>query len=256
MAKKQKTHFGKWVGGVIGWAAGGPVGGIIGFAVGHLFDQAEVTVSNTTGGSGGYGYGTYNPNTAAGDFAASLLVLSAAVMKSDGRTMKSELEYVKRFYVQQFGEDMAREMIPALKEILERDIPLEEVCMQVRRYMPEPHRMQLIHYLFGLSKADGEVHQQEVEIITRIAQYMGVSRADFESTKAMYFRDVMGDYKILELESTATDEEVKKAYRKMAVKYHPDKVADLGEDAQRAAKEQFQKVQEAYENIKKTRGMS
>ncbi len=98
--------------------------------------------------------------------------------------------------------------------------------------------------------------QKEATLIGEIAGYMNIERADFESVRAMYWRDVDSDYKILEIPVTATDEEVKKAYRRMAVKYHPDKVADLGEAAQRSAKEKFLVVQEAYENIRKKRGFS
>ena len=117
-------------------------------------------------------------------------------------------------------------------------------------------RLQLLHYLFGISKADGHVSKQETDMIEDIASYMGLSDADFHSIRAMYFRDTNSDYEILEITKQATDEEVKKAYRKMAVKYHPDKVSSLGEEVQKAAKEKFQKVQQAYENIKKERGIS
>jgi DnaJ like chaperone protein len=120
--------------------------------------------------------------------------------------------------------------------------------------MPHAERLQLIHYLFGISKADGHVHPSELETIASISGYLGVSQADFESLKAMYFKDTHSDYKILEVEEAATDDEIKKAYRKMAVKFHPDKVAALGDEVQHAAKEKFQRVQEAYENIKKQRG--
>lgn len=245
-----KVKFGKWVGSGLGWALGGPLGGVLGFALGSMFDAASVTVQ--TGG----GYQGRSAAPHAGDFAASLLVLSAAVMKSDGKTLKSELDFVKNFLIQQFGEAQAQQQVLLLKEILKQDIPLHQVCIQIKQYMPHAERLQLIHYLFGISKADGHVHELELATISSIASYLGVSAADFNSLKAMYFRDTNSDYKILEIEPNATDEEVKKAYRKMAVKFHPDKVAALGEEVQRGAKEKFQKVQEAYENIKKQRGFA
>jgi DnaJ like chaperone protein len=84
---------------------------------------------------------------------------------------------------------------------------------------------------------------------------MGVSAVDFESVKNMFYRNPDSDYKILGIESSATDDEIKKAYRKMAVKYHPDKVASLGEEYVKGAQEKFQKIQEAYDNLKKLRGI-
>ncbi|MGQ0828230.1 MAG: TerB family tellurite resistance protein [Bacteroidota bacterium] len=246
-----KVKFGKWLGGGLGWALGGPLGGVLGFALGSAFDAASVTVKES---SSNYTSGRAAPHI--GDFAASLLVLSAAVMKSDGRTLKSELDYVKKFLALQFGESKAQHQILMLKEILKQEIPLHDVCIQIKHFMPHSERLQIIHYLFGISKADGHVHELELHTIHTIANYLGVSAADFTSLKAMYFRDVDSDYKILEVERSATDEEVKKAYRRMAVKFHPDKVAALGDEVQKAAKEKFQKVQQAYENIKKQRGFS
>lgn len=238
----------------MGWAFGGPIGGLVGFALGAMFDQAEITLTKT-GGIGSDADMHYEPSAAQGDFAVSLLVLTAAVMKSDGKVLKSELDYVKKFLVAQFGESQAQRLLPVLKELLNREIPLRDVCLQIRQYMPEAQRIQMLHYLFGISKADGEVHDNEVKLINEISNYLGIDQSDFISVKAMYWRDTESDYKILEISNSATDEEIKKAYRKMAVKYHPDKVADLGEAAQRNAKEQFQKIQEAYENIKKKRGI-
>jgi DnaJ like chaperone protein len=177
-------------------------------------------------------------------------------MKSDGKTLKSELDFVKRFFAQQFGAAKAQEQMMMLKEILKQEIPLRDVCLQIKQYMPHSERIQIVHYLFGISNADGEVHELELQTLYTISNYLGVSAADFNSLKAMYFKDATSDYKILEIEPNATDEEVKKAYRKMAVKFHPDKVASLGEEVQKAAKEKFQKVQQAYENIKKKRGFS
>lgn len=243
--------FGKWLGGGLGWALGGPIGAIIGFALGSLLDQSEVTVTRgKTTTSSGYASATIN------DFTASLLVLSAAVMKSDGKALKSELDFIKRFFTQQFGEAKASADMLLLKEILKKEIPLHEVCDQIRHSMPIASRLQLIHYLYGLSKADGQIHLSEIAIIEQIGHYLGITSADMNSIKAMYYRDAVSDYKILEIEPTVTDEDVKKAYRRMAVKFHPDKVAQEGEAVQKAATEKFKKVQEAYENIKKKRGMN
>ncbi len=254
-----KIQFGKWLGGGLGWALGGPLGGILGFALGSAFDAASVTVKDddVTNSNTRTSYST-NRNSAphVGDFTASLLVLSAAVMKSDGKVLKSELDYVKKFLARQFGEANALQQLSMLKEILKQDIPLHQVCAQIKHYMPHSERLQIIHYLFGISKADDHVHESELQTIHTIASYLGISAADFASLKAMYFKDINSDYKILEIETSATDEEVKKAYRKMAVKFHPDKVAALGEEIQKAANEKFQKVQQAYENIKKQRGFS
>ncbi len=246
-----KIQFGKWLGGGLGWALGDPLGGVLGFALGSAFDAASVSVKFD--GKTSY---TSGVTQHAGDFTASLLVLSAAVMRSDGKILKSELDFVKKFLAQQFGEDHAQLQLSMLKEILKQEIPLQAVCFQVKQYMSHAQRLQIIHYLFGISKADGDVNELEIRTIQTIANYLGISPADFSSLKAMYFRDVNSDYKILEIETSISDEEVKKAYRKMAVKFHPDKVAALGEEVQKAAKEKFQKVQQAYENIKKQRGLS
>ncbi len=243
--------FGKWLGGGLGWALGGPIGGIIGFALGSLLDESEVTVKRgRITSSSSYAAATVN------DFTASLLVLSAAVMKSDGVAMKSELDFVRRFFTQQFGEIKAKEDMLLLKEILKKEIPLQNVCIQIKQFMPLASRLQLIHYLYGLSKADGHIHPSEISTIEQIGYYLGITSADMNSIKAMYFRDAESDYKILEVEASASEEEIKKAYRRMALKFHPDKVAQEGEAVQKAATEKFKKVQEAYENIKKRRGIN
>jgi DnaJ like chaperone protein len=246
-----KVKFGKWLGGGLGWALGGPLGGVLGFALGSAFDASEVTVQ-----TGKSIHGSAQSAPQAGDFAASLLVLSAAVMKSDGKTLKSELDFIKDFLTKQFGEAKAQQQIVLLKEILKQEIPLHDVCLQIKQYMPHSQRLQIVHYLFGISKADGHVHELELQTIHTISNYLGVNAADFNSLKAMYFKDVHSDYKILEIEPSVSDEDVKKAYRKMALKFHPDKVASLGEEVQKGAKEKFQKVLQAYENIKKQRGFS
>jgi len=176
-------------------------------------------------------------------------------MKADGKVLKSELRYVKSFFKSQFGS-RAPEYLELLNGLLKKDIPLQNVCVQIRSQMQLAMRLQLLHYLFGIAKSDGNVHSSEVDKIRTIANYMSIPRADFESIRAMFYKEVGSAYKILEIDKSATDTEVKKAYRRMAKRYHPDKVSQLGPEVQKGATEKFQKIQEAYEQISKERGMN
>ncbi len=244
--------FSKWIGGGLGWAFGGPIGGLLGFAVGAMLDRM--------GGDGvvaEQAKHARNPGTTtAGDLAMSLVVLTAALMRADGRVTQRELDHVRRFFVQQFGAAHAGELLIALRDVLKRDIAVGQVCAQVRAHMPHPLRLQLMHYLIGLAHADGQVHGAEKELLQRMAHAMGVSDKDLASLSAMFrTADPAAAYQILEVGPDASDEEVKKAYRRMAMKYHPDKVAQLGEEVQKAATEKFKKVQQAYERIQQQRGM-
>jgi len=254
--------FGKWIGGALGWAVGGPIGGLLGFAFGAMVDDGTKGGLKASGNNqkdydprGDKRYQSQRHHTRPGDFASALLVLSAAVVKADGRFMKSELDFIRAYFQRQFGPAIAAEQAGLLKELLKKDIPVKEVCEQIRYFMEHPMRLQLLHYLFALAKADGHVDGNEAGIINQVANNLGISQKDFESIQAMFYKDAGSAYKVLEIESTVGDDEVKKAYRKMAVKFHPEKVRDLGDQHQKAAQEKFIKVQEAYETLKKERGM-
>ena len=231
----------KWFFGALGWSMFGPIGGILGYALGSQSgSNSKVTRSGTN----------------SGDFGASLLILLAAVMKADGKILKSELDYVKNFLINNFGQNHANQALQMLKKILQKDFPLNQVCGQIQQNMDHSSRLQIMHVLFGLSAADGEVHPEEIRVIKTIGNYLNISQPDFESIQAMFYNDTASAYKVLEINKSATDTEVKKAYRKMAVKYHPDKVGHLGDDFQKMAEEKFKQLNEAYTRIKKERGMN
>jgi len=239
--------FGKWLGGGLGFAMGGPIGGLLGFLVGSMIDSSDVTDSDYTTGTA---------RASQGDFGMSLLVLVAAVMKADGKVVKSELEYVKVFFVRQFGQESARQALLTLKDILKQEIPVRDVCIQIKGNMDYASRLQLVHLLFNVSLADTAIHPSEVQMLEKISSYLGISSVDFLSIKNMFVPETDSSYKILEIEPSASDEDVKKAYRKMAVKYHPDKVNHLGEEIRRSADEKFARVNEAYNKIKKERNLN
>lgn len=238
------AKFGKWIAGGLGWAFLGPIGGVLGYFVGSAFDSVDMKA--TTGRQG----------TTQGDFLMSLLVLVAAVMKADGKVLKSELDYVKVYLTKSFGTEKTAEALTLLRDLLNKDIPVEQVCVQISQQLDYSSRLQLLHLLFGIAQADGSIDASELSMIERIYYHMGVKSADFNSIKSMFIQETGWAYEVLEINKTASADEIKKAYKKMAVKYHPDKVSYLGEDVQKAAKEKFQKVSEAYEKIKKERAFA
>jgi len=242
-------NFAKWIGGGLGWAFGGPVGALIGFAVGSLIGESEsfTTTRNLS-----------PSRTTEGDFKMSLLVLMACIMKADGRVHKSELDVVKKFLVANFGEQGALDALAILKNLLNHNINETEVAAQIGQNMNYSSKLELLHLLFNIAYADGDVVASELATIQRISTIFRIDRLDFESIKAPYMKqkDVNWAYKSLEIEETASNEEIKKAYRRMAMKYHPDKVNELGEDVKKSATEKFRSVNEAYESLKKQRGFA
>ena len=235
--------------GGLGWVFWGPIGGIIGFVLGGVFShegpkQLRNDVNEHLGNT-----------EEKRDFNVTLLVLSAAVMKADGVVKKSELDYVKRFFLQNFGQERAEKYIKMLREILKQDYNLYEVSQQVGKNMDYSSRLQLLHYLFGIAQSDGVIDDAELSVINLISDYMSIYSSDFASVKAMFVKENDNAYTILGIDPSATDEEVKRAYREMAKKNHPDLVSNLGDEVRQAAEKKFQEINAAYETIKKQRGL-
>jgi DnaJ like chaperone protein len=249
----------KFIGALVGFFVLGRniFGAILGFIIGSVIDGMQVSVKRGAKGEDIFDYYRQQASRSHEDFATMLMALSASVMKADGRPLKVELEYIKTFFARQFGPQYTSEHLQVLKHFLDApNIPLDQICQDIKLRTQVEVRIQLLHYLFGIAKADGHVAEQEISLLKNIAYLMEVPTPDFESVKNMFYRDVNSDYHVLGIEPTATEEEIKKAYRQMAIRYHPDKVAQMGEEYQKGAKEKFQKVQEAYEAIKKARGIA
>jgi len=240
--------IGKIFAGGLGWALGGPIGAILGV----VFASALDGLSNT-----------YTPNingetsTSQSDFMMAMLVLLAAIMKADGKVVRSELDVVKTYLRQMFDEDTALKALQILKGLLKQDIPIESVAVQVGANLNASAKRELLHMLFSLAYADNDFSPAEEALLLKIASLMGVSEADIRSIQAM-FGNVSNPnwaYEVLDIDKSVSDDEVKKAFRKLAMKYHPDRVNTLGEEVRKSATEKFKKLQEAYDVIKKQRNM-
>lgn len=252
------------VSGIIGAIVGfyltkSAIGALLGFVIGSTFDRSTSSQRKR------------DPNF---DFGKYLMMLSSIVMKADGVTRKSELNFVKQFFAQQFGEAKASVYVKELKTYLDQNISIEKVANIIENNINQSSKVHLLQYLIGIAVADGEMSNSEMEVLRRIAQSLRIPQQTFLSILAMFnFQQEGGGYhrktnptnqngisldkayQILGINVNATEPEIKKAYRKLAVQYHPDKVAQLGEEFQKGAKEKFQKVQDSYEVIKEARGI-
>lgn len=241
-------------GGGLGWSLGGPIGAILGVAFANsLHDRMEG--KNTSRPQSSFN-SSRSSSASPSDFHLALLVLAARVIKADGKVAQQELDFVRAQFVSMFGRERANESFQVFRKIVDQNIPLTKVCNQINGFTNHSTRLQLLHFLFKLGLADGHLHQNEIEEIRRIARNLRISSYDFESIRAMFAKETDTDwaYKVLEVNKDATESEVKKAYRKMALKYHPDRTIDAGLEAQESAKETFLNVQKAYEHIQTIKG--
>ncbi len=253
------SSFTKWLLAGLGWALGGPIGAILGYYLGKSISPDKDRIG--TGYSGNH-RGPYRNTGTRQDIDAALMVLIAAVMKADGEVKRSELEYVKRFLLKNYGEARGKEILQVLKQMVEQDIPVDQVCAQIKVNTDYSTRYHMVDFLFGIGGADGEFHRNELSILRLIAQYLGISQSDYISIQERHVgrgntsssARTQGDpYKVLGITKDASDEDVKKAYRRMAMKYHPDRVAGMSEELQRNAAEQMKEINSAFETIKQQR---
>ena len=246
-----------WIAGIIGWVSGGPIGGLLGFLAGSAFESLfkrrllEFNPEETRQGSRGY-----SPGAQRNSFLVCLLVLSSAVIRADGRVDRKELDAVREFVRRNFGEQSVDEAMRILEELNNQQLNIYSVGSQIAANMNYSQRLQLFHYLTGIATADGDFSKAEKSVLEAIASAIGLTSSDAASVIAMFYREADSAYAVLEVSPNATNDEIKTAYRRMAMKHHPDKVATLGPEVQKAAAEKFRQVQEAYETIKRQRGMS
>lgn len=265
---------GKWIGGFLGFISSGPLGALAGFALGWLFDQGidAVNTPDSQSASNADAFGNRAQREQQmyegqrNSFLFSLLVLAAYIVRADGKVMHSEMELVRNFLRQNFGSGAVSEGESIMLRLFDRQKKMGayeyraiigDVCRQIAANMDYAQRLQLVHFLVMIARADGHVAAEEVAALKEVSGALGISAEDMESMLNLRNAQSQLDaaYKVLGIPSTATDDEVKSAYRKMALKHHPDRVAALGEELRKAAEQKFQEINEAKEQIYKARGI-
>lgn len=243
----------KWVAAILGYVVFRFPGAIVGFLVGSFIDN--LGAGRGSGPKGIFGDMAQRQVSPA-DFEINLLSLCSIVIKADGTVSQREMEYVQQYFVSTYGKERANAIFRTFNEVnKKREISAERICTYLNQRTRLEVRLQLLHFLFGIARADGSVSAAEIDKIREIAGYLRVGRHDFESIQAMFVKSANNAYKILEIDKNVTDDEVKKAYRIMAKKYHPDRVNTENEAIKKGAEEKFKEVQRAYEEIQQERGI-
>lgn len=278
----------KWIGGVLGWiiSGGSIIGALAGYCLGSFIDGAIEEDNGNANGNWNANGDSYDEGER-NSFLFSLMVLSSYIIKADGKIMHSEMEFVRAFLRQNFGEIAVRQGEEILLKLFEEQKrqgtavyreTIRKVCVEIRLHMNESARLQLLNYLVLIAKADGKVTADERSALYEVAETMGLSRTDVEAMLAMNYdngnysnangnangnyydkrqaqNELDNAYKVLGVSPSASDDEVKKAYRQLALKHHPDKVASLGEDVRKAAQRKFQEINNAKDIVFKARGL-
>ncbi|MCE2616026.1 MAG: TerB family tellurite resistance protein [Phocaeicola sp.] len=258
----------KWIGGILGFMTFGPLGALAGYFIGSLFDDSSVSFNGRTFGDSSGGYSqqqTYQGQR--NSFLFSMLVLASYVIKADGKIMHSEMEYVRNFLRMNFGEAAVDQGEKILKNLFEQQKQMDaktpgafkntirDCSRQIAANLDYSQRLQLLDFLVRIAQSDGKVSQEEITALKELAGYMQVSDSEVDSLLNLGGNTLEDAYKVLEISPSATDDEVRAAYRKLALKHHPDKVATLGEDVRKAAEQKFQEINNAKERIYKARGI-
>ncbi|MBF1442341.1 DnaJ domain-containing protein [Prevotella pallens] len=273
--------LGKWIGSALGWilSGGNVLGAIAGYCIGSLLSDATSTAERENGFNGNgntfrndYSDTQFNQRPFEEDrnsFLFSMLVLSSYIIKADGKIMHSEMNCVRNFLRNNFGEQAVRQGEDILLKLFEMQKQqgattfketIRKSCVEISFHMNIGQRLQLLDYLIIIAKVDGTVSPEEVYALKEVATYLGLSAQDVDSMlnmEASSNQQIGLDeaYKILGISPNATNDEVKAAYRKMALKHHPDRVSTLGDDVREAAEKKFQEINNAKERIYKARGL-
>jgi DnaJ like chaperone protein len=233
------AKYEKWLGAGIGWFAGGPVGSLLGFAAGAYMEPDTKKYQNTGHTS---------------EFETNLIVLAAAVIKADGKVTLAEINFVREFFRDHFSPDHVDEKMNILNHCLQKSYNPRKACDDIRLSASPSTRHQVVNFLFDLSLSDSELNQSELELIFKLAGWLNVNDVEFKKIKVSFSSTGDSKYTLLGVKMNASYDEVKAAYRKLVLEYHPDRNIHLSAAEQTILAEKFRRIQEAFDKIKAERG--
>ena len=259
------SWFGKIVGGTLGLFVGGPIGAIGGAALGHyMFDRGE-------GQDAGFGWGEQvgagqrqrvsTREQAQAAYFVALFSMLGKLAKADGTVTEAEGRAFKSMLSQMpLNHEQRQFAINIYNEAKRSPYSIEDFAhqfSQITAGRAEIHT-QMIDMLYQIAAVDQHLHENEEAAIRSVSRILGLSDSQVDGIKAKYFQDTGSHYEVLGISPSASDEDVRKAYRELAREYHPDTVVSKGlpEEFVNFAKKRFQEIQASYEAIKQERNMS
>lgn len=270
------SWWGKLVGGALGFAMGGPIGAIIGAVAGHQLDAGLRKAAEHDRLQGGADY--VQQERVQTVFFTTVFSVMGHLAKADGRVSESEIQMARNIMQQmQLDEQQKQFAIDLFRKGKEADFPLDDVIEQFREEVGRQRNLKqmFIEILLHAAYADGLMHEAERQLFIRICSRLGFSQMQFRMLESMVRAqqafhgrtqheaprpraDLLQEaYEALGVTATASDAEVKKAYRRQMNQHHPDKLVARGlpEEMIKLANEKTQEIKAAYETIRKARGM-
>jgi len=259
--------IGKLIGGAIGWVIGGPLGLIAGIAFGNLFDRAgHISMDQGQAGPGGafqsQSYSREQQSQMV--FFVGAFSMLARLATVDGRLLPEEQKKVEEFIDQDLKLD-AQSRNAAMRVFsaaLSGGGTFTQFATQFyQNFSHEPALLELmIDIFYRVAIADGEINAAEEQLISQAARLFNISSALLDSIRHRYTGGAGSPnraYAVLGLDKEASNEDIKKAYRKLSIEFHPDTVASKGlpEEFTKFATDKFRAIQEAYDALKKERNI-
>jgi DnaJ like chaperone protein len=255
-----KRNKGKLYGAALGFSFGGPIGALLGAAIGHIVDETSDGTAGI-GGSVGAGRGELN-------FVTSLIYLLVGAARADGAVTDREVETIKNFFKEQLGYSSTQLYFVnrIITEAMGRDINMGDACRDITSRTCYEERLFLIRLCYEVALSDRGINPSEEEFIARAAQNLGINDYDYMMVRRPFIdsqgadpaesHSLQNPYAVLGVEPGSSTQDIQKAYRELAGKYHPDKVSHLGHEFIDLATRKFTAIQAAYERIKAERGQA
>ncbi|MBG12322.1 MAG: co-chaperone DjlA [Alcanivorax sp.] len=273
-----RSWGGKLIVGLLGMLIGGPIGLAIGVLIGHFLDRGVERVQSFNP------FRPYRPGERE-DVQDALFSAVFSIMghlaKADGRVSEQEIGQAEAIMSRmQLNDEQRRRAQEAFRQGKDDDFPLDQTVAEFRQRIRRRRHLVVVflELLLQTALADGELHAEEERILFRVAAGLGVPESQFRQILNMVLaqarfggagaggaggaagpsRPSLGEaYQVLGVSEEASDQEVKKAYRRLMSEHHPDKLAARGvpDEMIRVSTEKTAEISKAYDMIKEARGM-